>query len=43
MPMGPQIVPPLGSYDLHRQRVGMQSVIVVFPDDSHLLFFKWET
>ena len=43
MPMGPQIVPPLGSQVLHRLWVGLQSVIVVFPDLTHLLFFKWET
>ena len=40
MPMGPQIVPPLGSHVLHRPWVGLQSVIVVFPDHTHLLFFK---
>ena len=40
MPMGPQIVPPLGSHVLHRQWVGLQSVIVIFPGHTHLLFFK---
>ena len=40
MPMGPQIVPPLSSHVLHRLWVGLQSVIVVFPDHTHLLFFK---
>ena len=40
MPMGPQIVPPLGSHVLHRPWVGLQSVIVVFPDHTHLLFIK---
>ena len=38
MPMGPQIVPHLGSHVLHRSWVGLQSVIVVFPDHTHLLF-----
>ena len=43
MPMGPQIVPPLGSHVLHRPWVGLQSVIVVFPDHTHLLFFlNWK-
>ena len=36
--MGPQIVP--GSHVLHRPWVGLQSVIVVFPDHSHLLFYN---
>ena len=40
MPMGPQIVPPLGSHVLHRPWVGLQSVIVVFPDHTHLLFLN---
>ena len=40
MPMGPQIVPTLGSHVLHRTWVGLQSVIVLFPDHTHLLFFK---
>ena len=43
MPMRPQIVPPLDSHVLHRPWVGLQSVIVVFPDHTHLLFLKWET
>ena len=43
MPMGPQIVPPLGSHVLHRLWVGLQSVIVVFSEHTHLLFLKWET
>ena len=34
--LGPQIVP--GSLFLHRPLVGLQSVIVVFPDHTHLLF-----
>ena len=38
MPMGPQIDPPLGSHFLHRLLVGLQSVIVVFPDQTQLLF-----
>ena len=38
MPMGPQIVPSLGSYVLHRPWVDLQSVILVFPDHTHLLF-----
>ena len=38
MPMGPQIVPPLGSHVFHRPRVGLQIVIVLFPDHIHLLF-----
>ena len=40
MPMGPQIVPPLGSHVLHRPLVGLQSVIVVFSDHTHLLFYN---
>ena len=43
MPMGPQIVPPLGSCVLYRPWVGLQSVIVVFPKHTLLLFLKWET
>ena len=43
MPMGPQIVPPLGSHVLHRPWVDLQSVILVFPDHTHFLFLKWET
>ena len=43
MPMGPQIVPPLGSHVLHRLWIDLQSVIVVFPDHTHLLFLKRET
>ena len=39
MPIGPQNVPPLASHDIHRLWVGLQSVIVVFPDHTHLLFF----
>ena len=39
MPMGPQIVPPPGSHVLHRP-VGLQSVIVVFSDHTHLLFYN---
>ena len=35
--------PPQGSHVLHRPWVGLQSVIVVFPDHTHLLFLKWET
>ena len=38
MSMGPQIVPPPGSRVLHRPWVGLQSVIVVFPALTHLLF-----
>ena len=40
MPMGPQIVPPPGLHVLHRPCVGLQSVIVVFPDHTHLLFYN---
>ena len=40
MPMGPQIVPPTGSHVLHRPWVGLQNVIVVFPDHTHLLFYN---
>ena len=40
MLMGPQIVPPQGSHFLHRKWVGLQSVIVVFPDQTHLLFYN---
>ena len=40
MPMGRQIVPPPGSHVLHRPWVGLQSVIVVFPDHTHLLFYN---
>ena len=36
MPMEPQIVPGLNV--LHRPWVGLQSVIVFFPDHTHLLF-----
>ena len=43
MPIGPLIVPSLGSHILHRPWVGLQSVIVVFSDHTHLLFLKWET
>ena len=43
MPSGPQIIPPLGSHILHRPLVGLQSVIVVLPDHTHLFFLKWET
>ena len=43
LPMGPQIVPPLDSHVLHRLWVGLQSVVVVFSDHTHLLFLKWET
>ena len=43
IPTGPQIAPPLRLHVLHRPRVGLQSVIVVFPDHTHLSFFKWET
>ena len=38
MPMGQQIIPPPGSHVLHRPWVGRQSVIMVFPDHTHLLF-----
>ena len=37
MPMGPQIVPPMGSHVLNRPWVGLQIEIVVFPDHTHLL------
>ena len=37
MPMRPQIVS--GSHVLHRPWFGLQSVIVVSPDTTHLLFF----
>ena len=40
MPMGPHIVPPPGSHVLHRPRVGLQSVNVVFSDHTHLLFYN---
>ena len=38
--MGPQIVPPPGSHVLHTPWVGLQSVIVVFPDHTHLPFYN---
>ena len=31
---------PLGSHVLHRPRVSLQSVTVVFPDHTHLLFYN---
>ena len=34
--MGTQIVPPPGSHVLHMPWVGLQSVIVVSPDHTHL-------
>ena len=40
MPMGPQIFPPIGSHVVHRPWVGLQSVIVVFPDHTHLFFLN---
>ena len=40
MPMGSQIVPPLGSHVSHRLWIGLQSVSVVFPDHTHLLFYN---
>ena len=40
MPMWSQIVPPLGSHALHRPWAGLQSVIVVCPDHTNLLFLK---
>ena len=38
MPIGPQIVPPLGSHVLHMPWVGLQSVILVFPGHTHCIF-----
>ena len=40
MSMGPQTVPPPGSHVLHRPGVGLQSVIMVLPDHTHLLFYN---
>ena len=40
MPMGPQIAPPVDPHVLHRTWVGLQSVIMVFPDHTHLLFYN---
>ena len=40
MPMWPQMAQPLGSHVLYRPWVGMQSVIVVFPDHTHLFFYN---